>query len=317
MLTLFILILSNFAFSQFFDKPPSINSISIGKKLEVGSIFLCPEIRIEFRPHNLIIEDKIDDSIKAISAFILRYPHYVFEIGVHTDSRGSVEGNLLVSEKRAEYIYKSLTEDFKINSNYLTFKGYGQEKPLIKDSLILPYMRADNNKFEMLHQVNRRVELKVIDYKWNEIDSLKAHRYSKSFTDSIFSNGDLIPCPRVNFKFNNEEIETDYIDSIKRIADFIIKNPKIIFEIGVHSDARGRKTSSTILSEKRAKFMCDYLINNFNIPSNQLKNRGYEEVDPLVPEILITPYEKFEKEEYEYRHSLNRRVELKVLKVND
>ncbi len=67
-------------------------------------------------------------------------------IAGHTDSLGSVEYNQLLSKKRAESVATYLVSKFKISSERIKCRGFGEAKPL-----------ADNST-EIGKSKNRRVE---------------------------------------------------------------------------------------------------------------------------------------------------------------
>ena len=73
-------------------------------------------------------------------------PRIQVEIAGHTDSTGSEEANLAISEKRALSVKKYLQDKYNIPDNRMTIKGYGSSKPV-----------ADNNTQEGRSK-NRRVE---------------------------------------------------------------------------------------------------------------------------------------------------------------
>ncbi|MDT8410891.1 MAG: OmpA family protein [Vicingaceae bacterium] len=102
------------------------------------------------------VEDTIIDSIVI---FMNQHPNLIIEVGSHTDSRGSSEYNLKLSEKRAESIVRKLIS-LGIDSSRLTFKGYGEEQPIISEELISKTESSDEK--ERLYAVNRRNELKII-----------------------------------------------------------------------------------------------------------------------------------------------------------
>lgn len=75
-------------------------------------------------------------------------PKMNIEIGGHTDSNGSQTANQMLSQNRAKSVYEFLTQN-RIKSERLSFKGYGETKPI-----------ADNETEEG-RQKNRRTEFKV------------------------------------------------------------------------------------------------------------------------------------------------------------
>jgi outer membrane protein OmpA-like peptidoglycan-associated protein len=76
----------------------------------------------------------------------------VIEIGGYTDSTGSDEYNLVLSEKRAISVINYLINK-GISANRLIYKGYGNTSPL-----------GDNITVEG-RKLNRRTEAKIIERK--------------------------------------------------------------------------------------------------------------------------------------------------------
>lgn len=77
------------------------------------------------------------------------HPAMRIEIGGHTDSTGSKDYNLSLSEKRAKAVYQYLLER-GISSSRLTFKGYGDNQPIF------------DNDTEFGRSQNRRTEFKIL-----------------------------------------------------------------------------------------------------------------------------------------------------------
>jgi outer membrane protein OmpA-like peptidoglycan-associated protein len=100
----------------------------------------------QIRPEN---EDRIDQLTELIS----QMPGEVFIIAGHTDPRGSVEYNLKLSQKRAEYIRNLIL-------SRLEYQGYN-----IEDYILIPVGLADfepnvpNAQTEIEHDQNRRASI--------------------------------------------------------------------------------------------------------------------------------------------------------------
>lgn len=103
------------------------------------------------------------ESLKPVADFIKKHPTLKFEIGCHTDFRGSIESNKQLSEFRAIHIYEFLVMEFGIDSEKLSYKGYGETFPLISEEEIAK--AATNEEKAKLYMVNQRTELKVVAVK--------------------------------------------------------------------------------------------------------------------------------------------------------
>lgn len=76
----------------------------------------------------------------------------IVEVGGYTDNTGNDSINQVYSEQRAKYIYDYLLTK-GISANRLSYKGYGEERPLY------------NNDYRATRIKNRRIEIKVLHKK--------------------------------------------------------------------------------------------------------------------------------------------------------
>ena len=96
--------------------------------------------------YNLLPQSKIE--LQQLIQFLVLYPAVSIEIGGHTDNVGDDKSNLTLSENRAKTVYNYLVNN-KISPARLSFKGYGETKPV-----------ADNHTEEG-RKNNRRTEFKI------------------------------------------------------------------------------------------------------------------------------------------------------------
>ncbi len=68
--------------------------------------------------------------LSANAAWIKNNPSFTVQIEGHTDSRGSVEYNLSLGERRAKSV-KSYLEGLGVEAKRMTIISYGEEKPLV------------------------------------------------------------------------------------------------------------------------------------------------------------------------------------------
>ena len=83
----------------------------------------------------------------AAKIMIEQLPNAKFEIGGHTDSKGSAALNNKLSQSRADAVVKYLISK-GVDKSRLTAKGYGSTKPLVSPE-----------KTEADYQTNRRIEI--------------------------------------------------------------------------------------------------------------------------------------------------------------
>ena len=108
-----------------------------------GRSTITPEIAMEL--------DKVVDAVT-------KFPKLQLRIETHTDSRGSNNYNLKLSQDRSEAIKKYLLQNGVSTDNILFTVGFGEEK--ITNN-------CTNGVFclDMLHQQNERTLLVVLNYK--------------------------------------------------------------------------------------------------------------------------------------------------------
>ncbi len=128
----------------------------------VGDQILCNHIIFTTTGRGQISEDS-KFSAKQIADFLIKFPNIKIEIGVHTDTRGSEEANLKISLNRANGIKLYLEEHFSISSDRIVPKGYGESEPIHSEKYINQFKEVDKVKYEQLHQINRRVVLKILE----------------------------------------------------------------------------------------------------------------------------------------------------------
>ncbi len=111
--------------------------------------------------HQLLITDSLMLlQLDSIVQFLKKYDHVSVEIGVHTDHRGSDTMNEKITRFRSEYVRDYLVYQ-GIQSSRITAKGYGESQPIVAEEAINKYKKTDKKKYEILHQRNRRTEIKI------------------------------------------------------------------------------------------------------------------------------------------------------------
>ena len=136
------------------DKCPSVAGVAS----EDG----CPEIisnearmgvnsfaeAILFNTDKATFKSGVTEELDGMIAIMNKFPLSEFAIKGHTDTTGSVSGNLKLSDKRANAVKTYLVKN-GIDASRLTSKGFGQDNPI------------DSNDTRAGRAKNRRVEVKV------------------------------------------------------------------------------------------------------------------------------------------------------------
>jgi len=124
--------------------------------LVVGSRIVLNNIFFDFDKSTLRQTSNIE--LKNILKFLTKYPKLFVELDGFTDSKGTKEYNEKLSQDRAAAVVAYLVNN-GIDKARLTSKGYGETKP---DA---PNEDAEGNDNPEGRQLNRRVELKIVEIK--------------------------------------------------------------------------------------------------------------------------------------------------------
>jgi OOP family OmpA-OmpF porin len=103
------------------------------------------DLKVEFDFDKAEIKSVYNEHLQKVANFLITYPEASSVIEGHTDSTGTDEYNLKLSQKRTENVKQYLINNFGINQSRLTSEGFGESKPI-----------ADNKTKEG-RQKNRRV----------------------------------------------------------------------------------------------------------------------------------------------------------------
>lgn len=125
--------------------------------------------RWDLRPESMVSLDKLVETLND-------NPNITIELMSHTDSRGSIQDNDLLSQRRAQSVVDYLISK-GIAADRLQAKGYGETVPKVVDEKIrgiYPFLtdglvlseeninRLPSDQQENAHQVNRRTEFRVL-----------------------------------------------------------------------------------------------------------------------------------------------------------
>lgn len=169
----------------YYDNPPS-SFTTVGEKegrtilmdmslLPIKPIRL-PEVRYPLAKWNLLVDETINskDSLLYVLELLEEFPGLVLELSSHTDSRGKDKDNQILSEKRAKTCVDFLVNEKGVDPRRLKAAGKGEGSPatwknpetgeeiVLTETYINQFKTTDPEKFEMLHQLNRRTEGRVI-----------------------------------------------------------------------------------------------------------------------------------------------------------
>jgi outer membrane protein OmpA-like peptidoglycan-associated protein/tetratricopeptide (TPR) repeat protein len=150
---------------------------------EVNQVFTLDNIYYD--KNKYYIRPDAEPTLDKLVAIMREHP-IAIELGSHTDSQGTDEYNMLLSQRRAESAIRYLVLN-GINSARVTAKGYGE-------TMLLNDCTNDVECTDEEHQINRRTEFKVtsvdqfpeewsLEEKYIEGEVIPLSRFGKSFFD--------------------------------------------------------------------------------------------------------------------------------------
>lgn len=206
---------------------PTVSTIGyrVSKEFE-RDMYLDP-FRVEFELDILYDLDSFvirPDAAKLLDSFALTLKEHYYtqmELSSHTDSRGSDDYNRELAQKRAESAVNYLISK-GIEKERLVPAGYGEDKPkvikvddannpLVKDkndhyvlnvseqnenptevTLTEAYINKfarDEEKFEALHQMNRRTEIRILSWEYKPKEAVEED--AQEYDPSVFEEEEL------------------------------------------------------------------------------------------------------------------------------
>jgi OOP family OmpA-OmpF porin len=112
-----------------------------GRIITHGILFDVASAKIKAESHKTLAD---------IGQLLTDSPGLALSIEGHTDSDGTEESNLTLSQGRANAVRSYLAETYKIDGARLTAKGWGESKPI--DANDTPEGKANNRRVELVKQ---------------------------------------------------------------------------------------------------------------------------------------------------------------------
>ena len=116
-------------------------------------------------------------------------------------------------------------------------------------------------------------------------------------------DGSTMSLNNIFFDTNSAALKPESKTELNKLVSFIKSNAIVKLEIGGHTDNVGDDKANMILSDKRAKSVCDYLITS-GIEASRLVSKGYGETKPVAENTT------------EEGKAKNRRTEITILSVH-
>ena len=114
--------------------------------------------------------------------------------------------------------------------------------------------------------------------------------------------GNSVVLNNIFFDTDKSEIKDESKQELEKLIDFLSKNNSIRIEISGHTDNVGDSKHNMVLSENRAKSVCDFLTNN-GIEKSRLTYKGFGDTQPI------------KQNNTDENRAKNRRTEFKIIQT--
>jgi OOP family OmpA-OmpF porin len=258
------------------DAVPAAGVVAETCAAEIAAILA--EETILFAPSSAEIDADSQDVVAAIAGVLARCPGVAFEIGGHTDDRGGVEMNRALSQRRAEAVLAVL-EAQDLEGVELTARGYGPDQPV-----------ADNDTQAGRAQ-NRLIAFTLVGADAEVAGTEAAAELPEVAAEAVTEGSAPETCAAeiaailaeetILFAPSSAEIDAESADVVAAIGAVLARCPGVRFEIGGHTDNRGRESMNRELSERRAEAVLAAL-EAMDLEGVALTARGYGPDRPVA-----------------------------------
>lgn len=229
-------------------------------------------------------------------------------------------GSNIIAAPGKDHVFK-----FKIRPNFIKGKGVVLDKLTLKpipnahvkihvhDSII-ELIADDNGKFQWdyfedhehyhIEFSAEKYEAEVMDFDADTSITLHLDKNLEPHIEKnmVFTFNDIL------FEYNKADLLPDSKLILDRLAEVLIHSNATV-ELSAHTDARGSDKYNLTLSQKRALSAVNYLIEK-GVPISNVIGKGYGETK--LKNSCINGAKCSEEE-----HTVNRRVEIKILDVKE
>ena len=184
------------------DEPSTLNETLLMYKSEVKKSFVLDNIYYDFDKWDILPQSALE--LDKLVLILKENPGLKVELGSHTDSRGSANYNMKLSQKRSESAVNYIVSK-GISKKRISAKGYGETLPYIK-----------NAKTEEEHHMNRRTTFTILEISTNDPVSKSVNQMSTK-SDLTISNVDNIKGTNYRIQFHASSNEIDLKEKIPGI----------------------------------------------------------------------------------------------------
>ncbi len=235
---------------------------------------------IQFAAGSATIAPESGETIDRLRTALGTCPDAAFEVGGHTDSQGSEDGNQRLSEARARAVVGALRSD-DLPLLAMTAKGYGESEPVADNDTAEG--RAENRRiaFTLPGLAGAPVEAPAEAAEGSE-QSIVAQGQSGDPAEVCLARLDAILSENsIEFAPGSAEITDDSAPIVNAVAGVLRGCPDAALEVGGHTDSSGSDAGNLALSQARAEAVLA-AVKREDLPLQGLVAKGYGESQPVA-----------------------------------
>ena len=264
--------------------------------------------KIAFAPGSAEIEGKSSAIMTKISDILRKCSAIRMEVAGYTDSQGSDQGNLALSQARAEAVLLNL-QGRGVDVSWLRARGYGEADPV-----------ADNST-EDGREKNRRIEFTLLETARPKADNDAATAAATGVASAAAAGAaagtsagtsagaavgaatasaqaeagagasparacrqaiiNILAQKQITFEPGSDVITSESNDVMARIAAELKSCPGVAMEVSGHTDSQGSLGGNQRLSQSRANSVLVALA-KLGVDVDRMKAVGYGEANPIA-----------------------------------
>lgn len=218
----------------------------------------CSILDIQFEINQDDIQREEKENLDVVATFLKKYPNTTAVIEGHTDNVGLAEQNLELSQQRAQSVVSYLVDNHKIDPSRLTAVGYGETRPIVDNS-------TDEGK-----RMNRRIGAVIACATDIEGLPVKPARITMAM--------------EMEFDPHQAEIQPEYRDELRKVADFMKANPSVTATVEGHAGKFVGTGSEKMqvtpelameVSQRRAQNVVNDLVETHGVARSRLSAQGF------------------------------------------
>ena len=225
----------------------------------------CSILDLNFPINRDDVHNEDKEKLKFLGTFLEKYPKTTAVIEGHSDDVGDSDANMALSKKRADSVVNYLVDGFKIDRSRLSSVGYGETRPIADNS-------TDEGK-----RMNRRIGAVIA--------------CAKDIVGLAVAPARMTIALEMEFDPLNSEIDPQYRDELRNVANYMKANPSINATVEGHAGKYLGTGSKKVqiapdlaldISEKRAQNVVNYLVDNFGIARSRLAVAAFGETHRIA-----------------------------------